>query len=82
MMAVTFLVMDLRRYIEEHPARMIPGVSTDQHVRIAWAMVLFWGFVWPWLLVALHKRPVRRLLERIIAEVDTAPAAGGGNIRL
>jgi hypothetical protein len=35
-------------------------------------MVLFWGFVWPWLLVALHKRPVRRLLERIIAEVDAA----------
>jgi len=27
-------------------------------------------FVWLWLLIALHKRPLRRLVERIIREAD------------
>jgi hypothetical protein len=64
-----FSVLDLRAYIEERSVR-IPGLSIDHHVLLAWAMVIFWGFVWPWLLIALHKRPLRRLVERLIAEVD------------
>jgi hypothetical protein len=35
-------------------------------------MALFWGFAWPWLLIALHKRPLRRLMNQIIVEVDAA----------
>ena len=64
------LLTDVRSYIEANPSRMIPGLSTEQSLLIAWSMVLFWGFVWPWLLIHLHQRPLRRLLERVISEVD------------
>lgn len=37
---------------------------------IFWIMFAFWGFVWPWILVALHKRPAARLLERLLSEVN------------
>jgi len=37
-------------------------------------MVLFWGFVWPWLVMLLHKRSLRRLIARLIAEVDAGAA--------
>lgn len=69
-LAVVYTVIDLPTYVEEHSAQMIPWLSTDQHVILAWAFALFWGGVWPWLLIALHKRPLRRLMERLIAEVD------------
>jgi len=42
-----------------------PGAKT-----IFWVMVVFWGFVWPWILVALHKRPAATALERLFAEVN------------
>jgi hypothetical protein len=58
---------------------MIPGLSIEQHVLVAWAMVVFWGFVWPWLLIALHKRPLRRLIERLIAEVDAGRPTEGAS---
>jgi hypothetical protein len=32
-------------------------------------------FIWPWLLSSLHKRPVRGLVARLIAEVDAGAAA-------
>lgn len=67
---VFLLLTDVRSYIEAHPSRMTPGLSTEQNLLIAWSMVLFWGFVWPWLLIHLHQRPLRRLLERVISEVD------------
>jgi len=68
--AVFFMVVDIRDYAERHTARMIPGLTPDQNVAIGWAMVIFWGFVWPWILVGLHKRPLRRLMDRLIEEVD------------
>ncbi len=37
---------------------------------IFWAMVIFWGFVWPWVLVAMHKRPAARALERLFARLN------------
>ncbi|MGH8770283.1 MAG: hypothetical protein ACREV2_03755 [Burkholderiales bacterium] len=75
-MAVVFLAMDLPGYIERHPNTLLPGFSVEQHVFFAWAMVAFWGFIWPWLLIAMHKRPVRRMLERLIAEVDSLRTPG------
>jgi len=36
------------------------------------AMVMFWCFVWPWILVAIHKRPAPRALERLFAEINSA----------
>ena len=74
---VLLLAFDARGYIANHPAGMVPGLSIDQNLLIAWGMVLFWGFVWPWLLIALHKRPLHQLVARLVAEVDartTEPA--------
>jgi len=62
--------LDVRGYIARHSNSMLPGLSVDQNLLVAWLMVLFWGFAWPWLLIPLHKRPLRRLVERLIAEVD------------
>jgi hypothetical protein len=49
---------------------IIPSLSTDQNLAVAWVIVVFWGFAWPWVLIAMHKRPLRRLVERLIREVD------------
>ena len=65
-----FLIFDIRAYVERNAGSRIPGLSTGQNVAIAWAMAVFWGFVWPWILIALHKKPVGRRMERLIAEVD------------
>lgn len=68
-LAVTFLLFDVRGYAAAHPELYL-GLSPDQSVALAWGMALFWGVAWPWILIALHKRPLRRLMERLIAEVD------------
>jgi hypothetical protein len=66
------LIFDLRTYIADHPGPEYLGISPERSVWLAWAMALFWGFAWPWVLVAGHKRPLRRLMESLIADVDTA----------
>jgi len=75
--AAFILLFDLRDYIATHPGPQFLGLSVDASVAVAWSMAAFWGFVWPWLLIVLHRRPVRRLIERLIADVDDAatPAA-------
>lgn len=67
---VLLLTLDVRGYIARNATARFPGLSIDQNLGIAWVMVLFWGFAWPWLLIALHKRPLRRLVERLIRDVD------------
>lgn len=67
---VLLLTLDVRGYIAHHATARLPGLSIDQNIGIAWAMVLFWGFGWPWLLIALHKRPLRRLVERLVHDVE------------
>jgi hypothetical protein len=69
------LSLDVRDYIARNERSMIPGLSIEQNLGIAWLMVLFWGFIWPWLLIALHKRPLRQLVTRLIREVDVAAAS-------
>ncbi len=32
--------------------------------------IIFWCILWPWILVALHKKPVSKLLKRIFDEVN------------
>jgi hypothetical protein len=61
---------DARGYFERSPNLIVSSLSVEQNLWIAWLMVLFWGFAWPWLLIAMHKRPLRKLLTRLIAEVD------------
>jgi hypothetical protein len=71
-LAAFFLLYDLRDYLARQSWPSLFGLSMDQSVAVAWGSVVFWGFVWPWILIALHKRPLRRLIERIIVEVDKA----------
>ena len=66
------LTLDVRGYIAGHTASRLPGLTTDQNVLMAWTMVLFWGFVWPWVLIAMHKRPLHRLVARLVREVDAS----------
>jgi hypothetical protein len=70
-----FVFVDIREYLATHPASALPGLSLDQNVALAWAMALFWGFAWPWIVIVAYQRSLRRLTERLIAEVD-ATAAG------
>ena len=69
---ILLLGFDARGYIADHESSMVPGLSIEQNLGIAWLMVLFWGFVWPWLLISLHERPLRELITRLIAEMDAA----------
>ncbi len=69
------LTLDVRGYIAQHPASRFPRLSLDQNLAVAWALALFWGFAWPWILIALHKQPLRRLMDRIIREVDASARA-------
>jgi hypothetical protein len=73
---VLLVSLDVRGYIARHPASMIPGLSVDQNLLIARLMVLFWGFVWPWLLISMHKKPLRGLIHRLITEVDAEATRG------
>jgi hypothetical protein len=73
---ILLFTLDVRSYIAEHASARVPGLSVDQNLAIAWVMVLFWGFAWPWLLIALYKRPLRRLVERLVREVDAQATSG------
>lgn len=73
------LLYDLRTYIADHPGPEYLGLSPEQSVGLAWAMALFWGFAWPWVLVVGHKRPLRRLMESLIADVDAAARSASGS---
>jgi len=66
-----FYAIDIRRYITNHPNARIPGLTIDQNVYLAWGNILFWGFIWPWILVATHKGQLKKLLARIFSEVDS-----------
>jgi len=73
-LVVALLLLDVPSYIAQHPESKFSSLSIGQNVAIAWALVLFWGFAWPWILIAIHKRPVRRLMDRLVADVDGAVA--------
>jgi len=72
-LCLVFLSIDLPRYMETHPGSTVRGLSVRENLALAWGMAIFWGLVWPWIGIAVHKGPVRRLFERIVAEVDAAP---------
>jgi hypothetical protein len=71
---LSLLLFDIPGYIARHPASAVPGLTIKQNVAIAWALAIFWGFAWPWILIAMHKRPVRGLMDRLVADVDAAGA--------
>lgn len=65
-----FWAIDLRAYMAQNPGARVAGLTIEQNLMIGWGNLLFWGFAWPWILIAMHKRPLRRLLERLVAEID------------
>ena len=73
------LTTDVRSYIARNPASRVGSLTVDQNLVILWAFLLFWMFVWPWLLIGLHQRPLRRLVARIVGEVDAAAVSGAGH---
>ena len=66
-----FLKIDIRDYISSHSGARIPGLSIEQNMYFAWCNLLFWALIWPWILIAYHKRPLRRLIKKIVNEIDT-----------
>lgn len=68
------VVFDVRAYLTQAPASMRWGLSIDQSITLLWTFIVFWGFVWPWLLVALHKRPLHALVKRLVMAVDESVA--------
>lgn len=72
-----FLFADLREYLRMHPGSSIPGLDAGQNMALAWGMAVFWGFVWPWLLIGMYRGILRRLMERIIEEVDREAEGAG-----
>jgi hypothetical protein len=69
------LAFDVRGYMTAAPGRMIPGLPVELNVVLLWLFVLFWGFVWPWILVKIHKRPLHALAQRLVAAVDESVAS-------
>ena len=53
---------------------LLPGQEMNGNLGFGlfWGFVLFWTVFWPWILVILHRPFARRLLVRIIGEVDRA----------
>ena len=68
------LAFDVRSYLTAAPGRMLWGLSVDQNIILLWAFIVFWGFIWPWILVALHKRSLHALVKRLVAAVDESVA--------
>jgi hypothetical protein len=75
---VFLLAFDMRGYIARHAGSMVPGLSAGRTVALAWALAVFWGFVWPWILIVLHKQPLEELMDRIVADVDAAAMREAG----
>lgn len=75
LLIATFFLIDIRAYIASHQFSRIPGLSLDQNLAVAWGLALFFGFVWSWILVVLHKGPLRGLMHMLITEVDAAAKA-------
>jgi hypothetical protein len=71
---ILLLVTDARGYIARSTG-VPPGPMVEQYLVFAWVMVVFWGFVWPWILIMLHKPALHRLMKRLITEVDAKSSA-------
>ncbi|NQU47368.1 MAG: hypothetical protein HQ519_01875 [Planctomycetes bacterium] len=73
--ALLLLTIDIRDYISTHPGSRLPGLTIDQNVYFAWGNLFFWGLIWPWLLIVYHKRPLRRLMVKLVNEIDAEAIA-------
>jgi hypothetical protein len=75
-----FLFGDIEAQIDQYPPVADPVLNRTVGFVLFWVLILFWALVWPWILVVMHRRFAKKLLSRIIREVDTAaqqPVAPG-----
>ncbi len=69
---LAFLFWDIERSISRYSFVADAGLNRILGLTLFWGLVLFWAVVWPWILIVFHKPFARKLLNRIIQEVDMA----------
>jgi len=69
---VSFLLLGIESELGRYAFGADPASNRTIGVALFCALVLFWGGIWPWILIAMHKPFARKLLDRIIREVDVA----------
>ena len=69
---VAFLFWDIEAQIDRYPLVADPALNRTIGLAVFWGLTLFWCLVWPWLILVMHRPFARKLLDRIIREVDIA----------
>jgi type IV secretory pathway TrbD component len=67
-----FLLWDIQAEIGRYAFVADPALNRSIGFALFWGFVLFWTLVWPWILIIMYRPFARKLLERIIGEVDMA----------
>jgi hypothetical protein len=71
-LVVAFLFWDIETQIDQYPFASDPVSNRTIGLAFFWVLVVFWAVVWPWILIIMHRPFARKLLNRIIREVDIA----------
>jgi hypothetical protein len=71
-LVLAFLFWDIEAQIGEYAFVADPVLNRSIGLALFWGLVLFWALVWPWILIVMHRPFARKLLDRIIREVDIA----------
>jgi hypothetical protein len=69
-LVLAFLFRGLEDEIGRYTFVADPVANRNIGVGLFWGLVLLWALVWPWLLIVMHKPFAKKLLDRIIREVD------------
>ncbi len=69
-----YFLVDIGKEIAHQRVVPDPALNLAIGTAIYWGSIIGWGILWPWVLIALHKSPVRKFLLRVIDEVDAASA--------
>ena len=64
------LIWDIEARVARYAFVADPVLNTTVGLALLWGLVLFWAVIWPWILIAMHKPFARKLMDRIIQEVD------------
>lgn len=69
---LAFLFWDIEAHIGQYVFVADPGLNRAIGLALFCFLTLFWALVWPWILIVMHRPVARKLLDRIIREVDIA----------
>lgn len=69
---IGFLFWGIESQLDRYALVADPALNRTIGLVLFWALVVFWAGIWPWILIAMHKPFARKLLDRIIREVDSA----------